>query len=207
MYPKEIVRATRNPDKKKELKRLLQGLGIKVVSLDKYPRCPNVKEGNRSFRENAIRKARSVSKFSARPALADDSGLEADALGGRPGVRSSRFAGAGATYADNNRKLLKMLSGKQAKQRGAQFRCAVAIYDYPKLVGVVEGKIRGRIARRPRGRYGFGYDPLFIVPRYAKTFAQLSPKLKNKISHRARALKAARRLIIKYFKLNTAEPQ
>ena len=99
---KEIVIATRNADKKKELVQLLKGLSVKVVSLDRYPDCPNVKEGNKSFRENAIRKAMTASKFTKKLALADDSGLETDALGGRPGIRSSRFAGMRASYAQNN---------------------------------------------------------------------------------------------------------
>ncbi len=148
-----------------------------------------------------------ASKFTKKVALADDSGLETDALNGRPGVCSSRFAGKDVTYAQNNQKLLKALAGKKARDRGAQFRCVVAICDYPKVVGVVEGKIRGRIACSPRGRYGFGYDPVFIVPRYKKTFAQLNPRIKNRISHRAQALKKARKLILKYFKSNPKKPQ
>lgn len=196
---KEIVIATKNPDKKKELIRFLKGLKIKVISLDKFPTCPEVKEGKTCFRENAIRKAMAVSRFTKRPALADDSGLEVDALGARPGVCSSRFAGLRASYADNNRKLLRLLQGKKPPQRGAQFRCVVAVCDYPKVVGVVEGRIRGIISAAPKGRYGFGYDPVFIVPSYKKTFAQLGPKIKHKISHRAQALKKAKRLIKKYF--------
>lgn len=192
---KEIVIATKNPDKRKELKRLLKGLRIKVISLDIYPDCPNVKEGNRSFRENAIAKAMAASKFTKKVALADDSGLETDALNGKPGVCSSRFAGKNVTYAQNNQKLLKMLADKKSKNRGAQFRCVVAVCDYPKVIGVVEGKIRGRIANAPKGKFGFGYDPLFIVPRYKKTFSQLGPKIKHKVSHRALALKKAKRLI------------
>ena len=194
---KELVIATKNPDKERELKRLLRGSGVKVISLDRYPGSPNVKEGSRSFRENAVRKAMAVSRFTGKPALADDSGLETDALNGRPGVRSSRFAGKGATYVQNNRKLLKMLTGKRVKHRGAQFRCVVAVCDYPRLVGITEGRIRGRIAFAPKGRYGFGYDPVFIVPRYGKTFAQLGPKIKHRISHRARALNKAKKLIVK----------
>jgi XTP/dITP diphosphohydrolase len=194
----ELVIATKNPDKKREIKKLLQGLKIKVTSLDKYPHCPRVKEGDRSFRENAIRKAMAVSRYTRKVALADDSGLETEALKRRPGIRSSRFAGKDATYAQNNQKLLRMLKGKKMRQRRAQFRCVVAICDYPRVIGVVEGRIRGRIAFTPKGSYGFGYDPLFIVPKYGKTFAQLSPKLKNKISHRAQALKKAKGLIIKY---------
>ncbi len=195
---KEIVIATKNPDKERELKRLLKGSGVKVILLDRYCGSPDVKEGSRSFRENAVRKAMAVSRFTKRPALADDSGLETDALNDRPGVRSSRFAGTDATYAQNNRKLLKMLTGKKAGERGAQFRCVVAVCDYPRLVGIVEGRIRGRIAFTPKGKYGFGYDPVFIVPRYGKTFAQLGPKIKHRISHRARALNKAKKLIVKY---------
>ncbi|MFC1631855.1 RdgB/HAM1 family non-canonical purine NTP pyrophosphatase [Candidatus Omnitrophota bacterium] len=194
----EIVIATKNPDKRKELKELLSGLKIKVISLKSYPDCPDVKEGRSSFRENAILKAMAVSKFTKKPALADDSGLETDALGGRPGISSARFAGTDVSYAQNNQKLIKLLKNHKLKQRGAQFRCVVAICDYPQVVGVVEGKIRGRIAFAPRGKYGFGYDPLFIIPALKKTFAQLKPAAKNKISHRARALAKAKKLIIKY---------
>ena len=204
---KEIVIATKNSDKKKELKKLMKGLKIKTISLDKYPGCPDVKEGRVSFRENAIRKAMMVSKFTKRPALADDSGLETDALNARPGVCSSRFAGIGVSYADNNRKLLKLLKNKRNRQRGAQFRCVLAVCDYPKLIGVVEGRIRGRIAQAPKGKSGFGYDPLFVVPEYKKTFAQLGPEIKNKISHRARALKKAKKLIKSYFKLDPRKSQ
>jgi XTP/dITP diphosphohydrolase len=197
---KEMVIATRNHDKKDELKRFLRGLKVKVNSLEQYPGCPNVREGSRSFRENAIRKAMIVSKFTKKLALADDSGLETDALGGRPGVRSSRFAGTKATYAQNNQKLIRMLADKKKmKERKAQFRCVVALCNYPEIIGVVEGKICGRIAFKAKGKYGFGYDPVFIVPRYKKTFAQLGSRIKHKISHRARALKKARRLIQKYF--------
>lgn len=198
---REIVIATKNADKKRELKKLLKGLKIKVISLDKYHNCPDAKEGHKSFKENAIRKAMVVSRFTKKVALADDSGLQTDALNGRPGVCSSRFAGIGVTYAQNNQKLLRMLAGKEAKERGAQFRCVVAVCDYPKVIGVVEGKIRGRIAFESKGKSGFGYDPLFIVPRYKKTFAQLGPRIKDRISHRAEALKKAKKIIIKYLKL------
>lgn len=199
---KQLVIATKNPDKKRELKKLLKGLGIRVISLDKYPRSPKVKEGSKCFRENAIRKAMVASKFTKSLSIADDSGLETDALGAKPGVRSSRFAGGNATYADNNRKLLKALRGEKTSQRGAQFRCVVAVCDYPKVVGVVEGRVRGKIAFAPKGRYGFGYDPVFIVPKYKRTFAQLKPGIKNRISHRAQALKKAKKLILKYLKSN-----
>ena len=197
---KELVIGTKNQDKRKELKNLLKGLKIKVVSLKRYPGFPDVKEGRVSFRQNAVRKAMAVSRYTKRLSLADDSGLEVAALGGAPGVCSSRFAGKDAAYADNNRKLLKLLRAR--KKRSAQFRCVAAICDYPNVVGVVEGKIRGRIADRPRGRYGFGYDPVFIVQGYNKTFAQLKPRIKNKISHRAWALKKAKKLILGYLKLD-----
>ncbi|MBN3038988.1 MAG: RdgB/HAM1 family non-canonical purine NTP pyrophosphatase [Candidatus Omnitrophica bacterium] len=196
---KELVIATKNPDKEREIKKLLKGLKVKVVSLKRYPKAPAVREGHRSFSENALRKAMAISKFTKRPALADDSGLEVDALGGRPGIRSSRYAGKDATYEDNYLKLLKALKGKKAKDRSAQFRCVVAFCDYPKILGTVEGIIRGKIAYAPVGKNGFGYDPVFTIPKYKKTFAQLSPKLKNQISHRAKALKKARALVLKYF--------
>lgn len=194
----ELVIATKNPDKKRELQKLLKGLKVRITSLDRLIRYPQVKETTKSFRENAIRKAMTASKFTGKLALADDSGLEVDALDGRPGVCSSRFAGSGATYTQNNQRLLKLLQGKKPQDRGAQFRCVVALCHYPRLVGVVEGKVRGRIAASPTGKNGFGYDPLFIVPKYKKTFAQLAPQIKNMISHRARALKKAKRLISKY---------
>lgn len=196
---RELVIATQNPDKRKELTQLLKGLRIKVISLEDYPQCPPVKEGTRCFQENAVRKAMSASRFLKKPALADDSGLEVDALGGRPGVCSSRFAGRDCSYADNNRKLLRLLKDRKPQERGAQFRCVAALCDYPRVIGVVEGNIRGRIAEISRGENGFGYDPVFIVPRYKKTFAQLSPRQKNAVSHRSRALKKAKILIQKYF--------
>lgn len=204
---KEIVIATKNPDKKRELAKLLKGLRVKVSSLEKYPGCPRIREGNRSFRENAVRKAMAASKFTGKLALADDSGLEVETLGRRPGVRSSRFAGPGATYEDNNRKLIRMLNGKKAKERGAQFRCIAAVCDYPRIIGVAQGRIRGRIANRAKGKSGFGYDPIFIVRRYGKSFAQLGPKIKNRISHRALALNKAKKIIIKYLELNTGKTQ
>ncbi len=199
---KEIIIATKNQDKKKELKKLLTGLKIKVSCLDTYPNCPDVEEGENCFRENAILKAMSASKFTGKLSIADDSGLEVDALGGEPGICSARFAGKNATYAKNNQKLLRDLDCKKPAQRAAQFRCVAAVCDYPKVIGVVEGRIRGRIALAPRGKNGFGYDPLFVVPKYKKTFAQLPRAVKNKISHRARALKKAKHLIRSYFKLN-----
>ena len=198
---KEIVIATKNSDKKRELTMLLKGTGIKVISLNKYPACPKVREGSRSFRENAVHKAMVASRFTRKVALADDSGLQVSVLGGRPGIRSSRFAGTNATYAQNNRMLLKLLKGKKIKQRGAQFICVAAICDYPKLVGVVQGIVKGEIALAPKGKSGFGYDPIFVIPRYKKTFAQLGPRIKNRLSHRAQALKRAKRLIAIYFKL------
>ena len=195
---KEIVIATKNPHKKKELAKLLKGLKIKVIALDKYPDAPDVKEGSKCFWENAILKAMSASRFTKKLAIADDSGLEVDALSGAPGVCSARFAGRNVAYGDNNKKLLKVLKGKMMKERTAQFRCVAAICDYPKVIAVVEGKVRGKIAYCARGRNGFGYDPLFIIPSLKKTFAEISPNTKNKISHRARALKKAKKEILKY---------
>ncbi len=196
----EIVLASRNKEKKKELKVLLNGLKIKILDLNDFPAAPKVEEKGKTFDENAKTKALAIAKFTKKLTLADDSGLEVKALGRQPGVRSARFAGEGATYAANNRKLLKLLSGVPKSQRQARFVCAIAIVDKKDLVGVARGECNGWISFAPKGKSGFGYDPLFVYPRYNKTFAELGPKIKNKVSHRARALKRARAIIRKHLR-------
>lgn len=196
----EIVIASRNKEKKKELKTLLNDLKIKVLDLNDFPAAPKVKEDGKTFDENAKKKALAIARFTKRLTLADDSGLEVKMLGGRPGVRSARFAGEGATYAEINRKLLRLLSGIPKSKRGAKFVCVIAIADKNGLVRVTRGECSGWISFTTRGKYGFGYDPVFVYPRYNKTFAELGPKIKNKVSHRAKALKKARAIIQKYLR-------
>ncbi|MDP2942433.1 MAG: XTP/dITP diphosphatase [Candidatus Omnitrophota bacterium] len=191
----EITISSRNKEKKRELKSLLKGLKIKVLDLNDFPAAPKVEEKGKTFEENAATKALTVARFTKRLTLADDSGLEVEALGGRPGVYSARFAGENATYEANNRKLLRALERIPKLKRKAKFVCVIAIADKNKLVGLVRGECIGRITFEPKGRNGFGYDPVFFSPKYNKTFSQLSSKEKNSVSHRGRALKKAKVLI------------
>ncbi|MEA3369047.1 MAG: XTP/dITP diphosphatase [Candidatus Ratteibacteria bacterium] len=191
----EIVLATRNKKKQKEIVSILKGLPIKLFSLDNFPSMPPVRENAFTFKGNAVKKAQAAAKFTSRLALADDSGLEVKALGGRPGVFSARYAGKQVTYRANNQKLLKELKGVPFSRRRAAFRCSVVLASPRKIIEVAEGECSGYILTRLRGRRGFGYDPLFYYPPYKKTFAELLPSEKNKLSHRCRALKKMAKVI------------
>ncbi len=181
-----IVLATRNEGKIDEIRALLPGLGIQPAA--SYPGCPEPDETGRNFEENALIKARAVAQYTSRAALADDSGLEVDALDGAPGVRSARYAGAGATDRDNIQRLLDALDGIPDADRTARFRCAMAVAAPDGRTWTVEGVCEGRIIRKPRGGAGFGYDPLFVPAGYKSTFGELDRSVKNRISHRAMAL-------------------
>ena len=181
-----IVLATRNQGKIAEIRALLPGLGIQPAA--SYPGCPEPDETGRNFEENALIKARAVAQYTSRAALADDSGLEVDALDGAPGVRSARYAGAGATDRDNIQRLLDALDGIPDADRTARFRCAMAVAAPDGRTWTVEGVCEGRIIRKPRGGAGFGYDPLFVPAGYKSTFGELERSVKNRISHRAMAL-------------------
>lgn len=199
MKPRELVIATRNTKKKRELETLLRPLRLRLLSLDDLKGIPRVRETGKTFDENAIKKALTVSRFVDKLVLADDSGLEVDALGGRPGVFSARFSGKGATNAKNIRKLLRGMESVPKQKRKARFRCSIALAKEGILLKVINGSCSGIIGFEPRGEAGFGYDPVFIVPRDGKTFAQLGPRTKNKISHRGKALRKAARAISVYF--------
>ena len=194
----ELLVATRNRHKLKEIKTLLKGLPIKIRSLDDFKGVPEVVENGKTLEANAKKKAAQVSRFLKTLVIADDSGLEVEALGNRPGVYSARFSGKGATYFSNNLKLLKLLGKLAASKRKACFRCVIAVADKGRIVGVAEGQCSGRIAVRPMGSAGFGYDPVFIPNGYKKTFAQLGIRKKNKISHRSRALVRAKKIVKRY---------
>ena len=185
---KTVVVGTANPDKLKELRRLLKGLDVRVVPIRYYGRIPKIVENKKTFEGNAAKKARIYSRLSDHITLADDSGLCVNALKGKPGVYSARFAGPGCTYQDNNRKLLKLLEGKPLFKRQATFNCTVALYQQGRRLKIVTGTCRGRIALKSHGRNGFGFDPVFIPQGSLKTFAQMSSKAKNRVSHRAKAL-------------------
>lgn len=196
-----VVLGTQNPDKLKELQSLMRGSGIEVRSLADYPGAPKVAETGRTFEANARLKARAFSRHTRSVALADDSGLRVHALNGKPGVYSARFAGPGCTYDDNNRKVLRLLARK--KSRRATFVSVVAIYDNGRFVKAVKGECAGHIADAPRGSHGFGYDPVFVPDGLRLTFAELSKAAKNRISHRGRALRLARGVLLDYFKKDT----
>lgn len=184
----KLVLATKNENKTREVAQFLAPYDIEVVSLNEFPDLPEIEESGETFRENAIVKASEALMFTGLTALADDSGLEVDCLDGLPGVYSARFAGEDKNDEDNNKKLLELLEGLPAEQRTARFRCVMAVATTEGFVYTTEGACEGVIAEEPRGNGGFGYDPLFYLPEYGKTFAELDLETKNKISHRARAL-------------------
>jgi len=184
--------ATGNRDKQREMKAFLRDLGITIRTLDEFPGAPVVLEDGETCRANAGKKAVEIAMFTGTLALADDTGLEVDALGGQPGVFAARYAGPQATYADNCRKLLDELEGVPSDQRGARFLTVVAISDPSSSVEFVEGVLRGRIADHCSGGHGFGYDPVFMLPELGKTLAELTLDQKNQISHRGRALAKAK---------------
>lgn len=194
----ELIVATRNQHKLREIKTLLKDIPIKIVSLNNFKGVPEVKEDGKTLQANAKKKAVQTSRFLKRLVVADDSGLEIEALGNRPGVYSARFSGKGATYASNNRKVLRLLKDAPLAKRKARFRCVIAVADRGRLVGLAEGRSSGRIGFEPAGRAGFGYDPIFIPNGYKKTFAQLGIRKKNRISHRSRALIQAKKIIKRY---------
>lgn len=192
---KEIVIATKNPGKLREIEESLREMEVKVLSLKDFPHLPPIEEEEGSFWENALKKARIVAHQTDRVTIADDSGLEVDFLQGDPGVRSARFAGEGASDEDNNRKLLQLLESVPPSQRGASFRCVIAVVDPQGRETWVEGTCRGVIGERERGENGFGYDPLFLIPELGKTLAELPLREKNRVSHRGKALAALKEVL------------
>ncbi len=190
---KEVVLATGNKGKIREFSGLLEGLFEKVLSLNDLGSPPEITEDGLTFRDNALKKARVIAAYSGKPALADDSGLEVEALGGRPGVYSARYAGEGATDRDNIVKLLLELGN--AGNRKARFVCVLALVTPDGREITAEGQCEGVILNEPRGRGGFGYDPVFFLPEHGKTMAEIPAELKNKISHRARACEFLREVL------------
>lgn len=187
---KKLVLATRNKGKVQEFKELLKSLNLEIYSLLDFPALSLPPETGRTFEENAVFKARFISSFTGLSALGDDSGLEVEALGGAPGVYSSRFAGEGASDEENQQKLLALLRPYPLEKRRARFRCVLALCTAEGETFTASGTLEGLITREPRGEYGFGYDPLFLLPEWGKTLAELGPEIKNRISHRARALQS-----------------
>jgi XTP/dITP diphosphohydrolase len=192
---RELVLATRNRNKVTELVALLGDLGITIRTLDEFPDAPDVVEDGDTCEANAVKKARVIAEFTGLPAVADDTGLEVDALGGRPGVYAARYAGEDATYEDNCRKLLRELMGVPREQRTARFLTVAAIALTSDGIRVARGTLEGVIAEEASGTLGFGYDPVFQIPELGKTLAQLSVDQKNTISHRAKAFAKVREML------------
>ncbi|MBI4209588.1 MAG: XTP/dITP diphosphatase [Deltaproteobacteria bacterium] len=192
---KELALATRNLHKAQELKRMLEGLPLQILTLQDLPEFSMPPEDKPTFRENALQKAVTTAQQTGKFSLADDSGLEVDVLGGEPGVFSARYAGPQATDPENNEKLLKALEGIASEKRTARFRCALALAKPSGDCEVVEGTCEGVIASEPRGTCGFGYDPLFLIPSLGKTFGELGETVKSQISHRAIAARKLRELL------------
>lgn len=166
---------------------MLEGIDITFCSLNDYPDIPEIIEDGQSYFENAMKKARTVSEWTGESALADDSGLEVDALRGAPGIYSARYAGDDATDAGNIKRLLEDLSHIGADKRGGTFCCVLVLYHPGGHFECFEGRWHGRIADKPAGTGGFGYDPVFFLPEFSLTVAQMPPDLKNQLSHRAKA--------------------
>ncbi len=190
-----LLLATTNPHKVDEYRAILSNLPFTLLSLNDIQLDMDVEETGTTFRENAELKARAYAQASGMLSLADDSGLEIDALDGAPGVYSARFAGVDATYEERFDILLTQLRDVPVERRTARFRCVISLAEPSGYLRSVDGTIEGVIADAPRGKNGFGYDPIFLVPALGKTTAELTPEHKNKISHRGRAAQLARELL------------
>lgn len=184
----ELLVATRNAGKLHEIGLLLAPSAIRVRGAADFPQLSEIEEDGETFEDNALKKARTAAAMTGLLTLADDSGLEVEALGGLPGVRSSRYAGESANDAENIRKLLAAMEKIPMSRRRAAFRCVMALCPPQGECFLFRGQLRGIILYEKRGSGGFGYDPVFMVPEYGKTLAELSTDIKNRISHRGRAL-------------------
>lgn len=195
---KEVVLATRNRHKGEELSALLEGLNIRIRTLADFPDAPEVIEDGSTCGENAVKKAVEIARATGLPAVADDTGLEVDALEGRPGVYAARYAGEQATYEDNCRKLLGELAGVPRDRRTARFITVAALALPDGTHQTTTGVLDGVIAEQPAGSRGFGYDPVFYVPELGRTLAELTAEDKNRLSHRAKAFRRMRLILASF---------
>ncbi len=198
----DLLIATRNRDKAREFRELL-GDGVRISDLNDHPEIPDIAETGKTFAENAIMKALAVSGECSGLVLGDDSGLEVDSLGGAPGIYSARYAGEPANDRRNIEKLQDDLANFCNEQRVARFRCVLALAEKGKLLGTFAGEVEGMVIDHARGAGGFGYDPIFVPNGFEQTFAELPAEIKNRISHRANAVKA---LVASMAILRTARP-
>jgi len=183
-----LIVATRNMGKLLEIRMILEGVDCTIYSLEDFPGLPEIEEDGATFEQNAIKKAATIARLAGIPALADDSGLAVDCLGGKPGVFSARYAGPDATDEMNNARLLDDLRGVPHERRGAAFHCVIALCLPDGSCTTFTGELRGTILDSPKGKGGFGYDPLFLVEEEGVTLAELPLVRKNSLSHRAKAL-------------------
>jgi XTP/dITP diphosphohydrolase len=190
-----LLLATSNLHKLEEFRAIFSDLPWRLFSLSDIQLAIDVEETGITFAENAALKARTYAQLSNMLTLADDSGLEIDALGGAPGVYSARYLGSETSYEERFRVILELLKGLPLDQRSARFRCIIALAEPSGDIRIVQGVVEGVIANSPRGTNGFGYDPIFYLPELGKTFAELEPEYKNRIGHRARAAQSARKLL------------
>lgn len=184
----DLIVATRNKGKLLEIGKILEGVHYRIYSLADFPDLPEIEEDGVTFEQNAVKKASAIAQLTGLPTLADDSGLVVDALGGRPGVFSARYAGIGATDETNNAKLLEELRGTPPERRGAAFHCVIALCLPDGSCTTFSGELRGSILEVPQGVGGFGYDPLFFVEEEGLSLAELPLERKNQLSHRGKAL-------------------
>jgi XTP/dITP diphosphohydrolase len=191
----ELVLATRNKKKIEEIARITAGMPVSILTLDDFPGCPEVEEDGSTFEENAVKKARAVAKCTAKPSLADDSGLEVYALHGAPGILSARYSGEGATDGRNIEKLLIKMRLFRKEERKARFVCYIALALNEINVVTFHGHVEGMIGTESKGFEGFGYDPVFYPEGYGRTFAEMRPEEKDSISHRGKALREFRRFL------------
>ena len=197
MSETDLLLASMNPGKLQEMKELVAGLPFRVFCPVELGIRESPEETGATFIENAILKARHYARRSGRLTVADDSGLSVDALDGGPGLYSSRFGGSGATDADRNRLLLEKLVGVPAERRGARFTSAVAVVQDGEVLFQTEASVEGRIAEAPRGPNGFGYDPLFFYPPFGRTFGEVAPQEKARVSHRGQAFARLREFLMR----------
>jgi XTP/dITP diphosphohydrolase len=195
----KVVVATRNRGKLREIVPLLAGLHLELATIDELAPDAELREDGATFEDNALAKARQATRATGLPAIADDSGLEVDALGGEPGVHSARYAGSPADDGQNNSKLIAALAAMPGSPRTGRFRCVAAFVDGARGIEIVRsGSCAGEILCAPRGSGGFGYDPLFLVPALGRTMAELSLEEKNRLSHRAAAFRALAAALTKH---------
>ena len=191
----DIVLATRNKKKIEEIKRIVEGMQISLLTLDDFPGCPEVKEDGVTFEENAVKKAIAIAKYTGKYALADDSGLEVYEMKGAPGTLSARYAGEAADDRKNIERLLYEMHSIANEKRGARFVCCIALASPDGNVRTFLGHVEGRIGKEPKGVNGFGYDPLFYPEGLNRTFAEMSDNEKDTLSHRGRALRGLQRYL------------